>query len=134
MGKLVDDTAVDPGVNVKVQVRPGPTLAQVLPVSETLPLSAVEVKLDTIPVAVSVPELLVIVIELEAPLVSNSIGLPAVIEMGTSVGAFTAMLADTTEVLLPLMLVLVDGTATVPGVNFKEQVLPGPTLVQLLAS
>jgi hypothetical protein len=111
IGKLVCDTADDPGVNVKVQLAPGATLLQVFPVSVTKPFKAVEVKLDVILNAFSVVELFFIVIAPLEPLVIKAKGLPAVIVSVAWGAALTAILAVVTEVLLPLMGTLVLLTA-----------------------
>lgn len=112
----------------------GLTLAQVFPVCVTLPLRAVEVKLEVIPVAVCVPELLVMVIDFAVPFTNNSIGLPAVMEMGTKAGELIAMFASAVDVLLPLIFTLVAVTGLLPGVNTSVQELRGAILRQLLAS
>src|SRR5665213_968163 len=77
IGNAVCATAVAPGVSVSVHEDDGARLAQVLPVSVTLPSSAVPVKFDAILDAVTLADVLVSVSVPVAPLVVSDSGEPA---------------------------------------------------------
>ena len=116
-------------MKVRVQFAPGLTLEQVLPDCVTRPLKAVPEKLAAILLATSVAELLVIVIVPEE-LGERDNGEPLEIAIVASGGAFTAIVAVVSEVLVPLIITEVAATAVLPGVKLSVHDCPTPKLEQ----